>query len=91
MLGKAAQDPNPEMKNAVASLCGKLCVTLDNKIVPYCKGIVESLVLNLQHQHSKVRKQTLVGLRDVLCAKGAEPFIDGNPIAQFKFTMNDRS
>ena len=47
MLGKAAQDPNPEMKNAVASLCGKLCVTLDSQIGPYCKGIVESLVLNL--------------------------------------------
>lgn len=71
MLGKAAQDPNPEMKNKVAYFCGQLALTLDKQVGGYFKTVVDSLIHNLTHQHSKVRKETLRGLRDVLTAKGA--------------------
>lgn len=57
----------------------------------YLKNTVDSLVQNLSHQHSKVRKNTLRGLKDVLACKGAEPFMDGATLVQLKFTMNDRS
>ena len=91
MLGKAAQDPNPEMKNKVAYFCGQLALTLDKAVGSYFKTVVDSLVHNLTHQHSKVRKQTLKGLRDVLTAKGAAQFLEGPALAQLKFAMNDRS
>lgn len=91
MLGKVALDQNPEMKNKVASFCGKLALALEKKVGGYLKTAVDGLVMNLQHQHSKVRKQTIRGLKDVLCCKGAEPFMEGNTIMQLKFSMNDRS
>jgi hypothetical protein len=71
MLGKAAQDSNPDMKIIVASFCGRLALTLDKQVGSYFKTVVDSLIHNLTHQHSKVRKQTLRGLKDVLTAKGA--------------------
>lgn len=91
MLGKALADANPEMKNAGAALAGKICTALKNNAGPYMKGVIESLIGNLAHQHSKVRKQTLKGLKDVVVCKGAEPYMEGNPLHQLKFTMNDRS
>ena len=54
------------------------------------KGVVAGLTANLTHQHSKVRKVTLKGLRDVLVARGAESNL-GDAIAQLKYSMNDRS
>ena len=51
---------------------------------------VEGLTLNLTHQHSKVRKVTLRGLKDVIVAKNAEPFLhDSVPV--LRVIMNDRS
>ena len=91
MLGKAGADSNPDMKIKCASFCGTLAVKLDKKVGSYMKSIVDSLVQNLQHQHSKVRKATLRGLKDILCARGAEPFLEGNTMAQLRFSMNDRS
>ena len=81
MLGKAGQDSNPEMKNKCASFCAQMAVKLDKQVGSYMKSIVESLTQNLAHQHSKVRKATLRGLKDVLSAKGAEPFFEGNTMA----------
>ena len=79
------------MKIKFASFCGTLAVKLDKKVGSYMKSIVDSMVANLAHQHSKVRKATLRGLRDVLAAKGAEPFFEGNTMAQLRFSLNDRS
>ena len=90
MISKAALDANPDMKSKSASFAGELCVALKDKCGHYMKNTVLSLVKNLQHQHSKVRKATLLGLRDVLVTKGAEPFIE-EAITQLKFAINDRS
>ena len=54
------------------------------------KNVVVGLTANLTHQHSKVRKSTLRGLKDVIVAKGAEGFL-GDPIPQLKYSQNDRS
>ena len=72
MLGKAVADSNPDMKLKSASFCGKIALTLGKKIGQFMGSPVESLMANLTHQHSKVRKRTLQGLRDVMCCKGAE-------------------
>ena len=69
------------MKIAGAAFAGKLCVALKNNAVGgYMKGVIGSLVGNLAHQHSKVRRLTLKGLKDVAICKGAEPFMEGNPL-----------
>ena len=91
MLGRAATDPNPEMKIKCARFAGRLATALGKTVGPYFKSTVDGLVSNLSHQHSKVRKQTLIGLKDVLGCKGAEPFFEGAAMDQLKFTMNDRS
>ena len=75
MLSKAAADSNPEMKQKVATFAGTLCTELRDTAGNYMKATVAALTANLSHQHSKVRKVTLRGLKDVLVARGAEPFI----------------
>jgi hypothetical protein len=91
MLSKALLDQNPEMKNITAKFCGKLATTLGKRVGSYMKAITDSLSSNLAHQHSKVRRETLKGMRDVLACKGAEPYMEGSCIAQLRFSMNDRS
>ena len=91
MLGRAAADPNPDMKIKAANFASNLALALDKRVGSYFRTTVEGLVGNLQHQHSKVRKATLTGLKDVLACKGAEPMFEGNTMQQLKFTMNDRS
>jgi hypothetical protein len=54
------------------------------------RNTVVSLVKNLHHQHSKVRKSTLLGLQDVLACRGAETFLE-DALPQLKYVMNDRS
>ena len=56
MLAKAALDPNPEMKIKVALFAGRLAIALDRKVGSYFKNTIDGLILNLTHQHSKVRK-----------------------------------
>ena len=54
------------------------------------QATVKALSTNLTHQHSKVRKVTLQGLKDVIVARGAERYVE-EAIPQLKFSMNDRS
>jgi hypothetical protein len=80
MLGKATQDANPDMKNKCATFAGHLAISLEKKVGGYLKTVIEALVGNLAHQHSKVRKMTLKGLKEVVVCKGAECFLEGNPL-----------
>ena len=91
MLAKALLDQNPDMKNQAARFSGKLATTLGKRVGSYMKAITDSLTQNLAHQHSKVRRETMKGLRDVVVCKGAEPFVEGSTLAQLRFTSNDRS
>jgi len=56
MLGRGAQDQNPEMKTKCAHFAGKLCISLGKQAGGYMKNLIEAMTMNLQHQHSKVRK-----------------------------------
>ena len=56
MLGKALLDANPQMKIKAASFAEDFCEKLGAKAGPYMKKVVHSLVENLKHQHSKVRR-----------------------------------
>jgi hypothetical protein len=62
MLSKAATDANPEMKQKAARFGGEICRELKDKVGSYMRNTVISLIKNLHHQHSKVRKSTLLGL-----------------------------
>jgi hypothetical protein len=62
MLSKAVTDANPEMKQKAARFGSDLCKELKDKVGGYMRNTVISLVKNLHHQHSKVRKSTLLGL-----------------------------
>jgi hypothetical protein len=62
MLSKAITDANPEMKQKGAKFVADLCRALNEKVGSYMRNTVVSLVKNLHHQHSKVRKSTLLGL-----------------------------
>ncbi len=90
MLSKALQDSNPEMKIKAAKFASDLCSALGEKAGGYMKATVGALVKNLQHQHSKVRKATLLGLKEVVVCRGAEGYLE-DAISQLKFNMNDRS
>ena len=90
MLGRAATDSNPEMKQKVATFTGKMCRELPNQAGHHMKMLVIGLTANLTHQHSKVRKITLRGLKDVIVARGAEGFLT-DTVGQLKYSMNDRS
>ena len=59
MISKAATDANPEMKQKSAKFAGEICRELKEKVGTYMKNTIISLVKNLHHQHSKVRKSTL--------------------------------
>ena len=90
MLGNALTDPNPEMKIVASKFASHLAQALDKRVGGYFRTTADSMVQNLSHQHSKVRKQTLLGMKDVMATAGAEPFFEHN-MQQLKFTMNDRS
>lgn len=49
MLGKATQDPNPDMKNKCASFAGHLAISLEKKVGGYLKPVIEALIGNLAH------------------------------------------
>ena len=47
MLPKALQDANPDMKSEAAKFASKLCRDISEKVGPYMKSTVISLVKNL--------------------------------------------
>jgi hypothetical protein len=67
-----------------------LATALPEKCGSFMKLTVEGLTVNLGHQHSKVRKITLSGLQDVICAKNAELFLSDS-ISKLRLVMNDKS
>ena len=89
-LARSTHDENPEMKQKISSFASQLAVALPEKCGHFMKTTVDGLTANLGHQHSKVRKVTLRGLKDVVCARNAELFLVDS-IATLRLVMNDRS
>ena len=90
MLGRACDDPNPEMKSKGAQFAAAMCRDLRKETGHFMRSTVVALTSNLQHQHSKVRKVTLKSLEDIIIANGAEAFLI-ETFGQLRYTMNDRS
>lgn len=90
MLGRACDDPNPEMKQKGAQFAAAMCRDLRRETGDFMRSTVVALTANLCHQHSKVRKVTLRSLEDIMIANGAEAFLV-ETFGQLRYTMNDRS
>jgi hypothetical protein len=56
---------------ATCQLIENMCKKLRSNIGHHCTNIVKSLSLNLTHQHSKVRKATLITLGKLLVTESA--------------------
>lgn len=78
------------MKQRASTFAAALSIALKEKCGGFLKLTVDGLTLNLNHQHSKVRKVTLKGLQEVVCARNAELFLMDS-IGPLRMTMNDRS
>lgn len=76
MLAALLEDPNPDMKNLAASFATALALEEKVKAGKYFRETIAKLTLNLQHNHSKVRKSTIRALKEVVAAKGAETHAD---------------
>jgi len=90
MLAALLEDANPDMKTLAAAFATALALEEQVKAGKYFRETIAKLTLNLQHNHSKVRKATLLALKEVVAAKGAETHAD-LPLAQLKQNCNDRS
>lgn len=89
MLSKVLLDANPDMKNKASDFTSKLWEWLPEKVGSRTKKIVISLTENLKHQHSKVRKSSLNGLKTVIGCRNANEFL-AEALPQLKMTINDR-
>ena len=66
MITILLKDPCPEIKTNLAKFIQNLCKVLNKEIGVHSKGILNSLCLNLKHQHNKIRKITTSALCDLL-------------------------
>ena len=56
MLGVILRDQFPEIKVQASQLISELSKAMKEEIGKYAKQIIESLCLNMKHQHNKIRK-----------------------------------
>jgi hypothetical protein len=76
MITILLKDPCPEIKSNLAKFIQNLCKNLNKEIGLHSKGILNSLCLNLKHQHNKIRKITTSALCDLLLCENAGNLID---------------
>ena len=90
MLGIILKDQFPEIKVQVSQLISDLSKTMKNEIGNYAKQIIESLCLNMKHQHNKIRKISITSLVDLLLCNEAGNLID-ECIPSFTIVSNDKN
>ena len=76
MIAVLLKDPCPDIKSNLAKFIQNLCKVLNKEIGVHSKGILNSLCLNLKHQHNKIRKITTCALCDLLLCDNAGSLID---------------
>ena len=76
MITILLKDPCLEIKSNLAKFIQNLCKVLNKEIGVHSKGILNSLCLNLKHQHNKIRKITTCALCDLLLCDNAGSLID---------------
>ena len=89
-LSRSCGDSNPEMKQKAATFASSLAKAHPDKCGQFMKLTIDAMTLNLGHQHSKVRRVTLMGMMDVCVARNAESFLTDN-LVHLRVVMNDRS
>ena len=90
MLGIILKDQFPEIKVQVSQLISELSKAMKNEIGNYAKQIIESLCLNMKHQHNKIRKISITSLVDLLLCNEAGNLID-ECIPSFTAVSNDKN
>ena len=90
MLGVILKDQFPEIKVQVSQLISELSKVMKDEIGNYAKQIIESLCLNMKHQHNKIRKISIISLVDLLLCNEAGNLID-ECIPAFTNVSNDKN
>ena len=90
MLGVILKDQFPEIKVQVSQLISELSKVMKEEIGNYAKQIIESLCLNMKHQHNKIRKISIISLVDLLLCNEAGNLID-ECIPAFTNVSNDKN
>ena len=90
MLGVILKDQFPEIKVQVSHLISELAKEMKSDIGIYAKQIIESLCLNMKHQHNKIRKISTTSLVDLLLCNEAGNLID-ECIPAFTIISNDKN
>ena len=90
MLGVILRDQFPEIKVQVSQLISELAKVMKEEIGNYAKQIIESLCLNMKHQHNKIRKISIISLVDLLLCNEAGNLID-ECIPAFTNVSNDKN
>jgi len=90
MLGVILKDQFPDIKVSVSQFISELSKEMKNDIGNYAKQIIESLCLNMKHQHNKIRKISTTSLVDLLLCNEAGNLID-ECIPSFTIISNDKN
>ena len=90
MLGVILRDQFPEIKVQASQLISELSKAMKEEIGKYAKQIIESLCLNMKHQHNKIRKISIISLVDLLLCNEAGNLID-ECIPAFTAISNDKN
>ena len=76
MLTVLLKDPCPDLKMKLSEFVMIICAKMKNEFGAHAKGVVNSLCLNLKHQHNKIRKITTNAIVDVLLCDNAGMLYD---------------
>lgn len=90
MLGIILKDQFPEIKVQVSILISDLSKIMKDDLGNYAKQIIESICLNMKHQHNKIRKISITSLIDLLLCNEAGNLID-ECIPSFNAVANDKN
>ena len=90
MLGIILKDQFPDIKVQVSQLISEISKVMKDEIGNYAKQIVESLCLNMKHQHNKIRKISITSLVDLLLCNEAGNLID-ECIPSFTIVSSDKN
>jgi len=90
MLGVILKDQFPDIKVSVSQFISELSKEMKDDIGNYAKQIIESLCLNMKHQHNKIRKISTTSLIDLLLCNEAGNLID-ECIPSFTIISNDKN
>lgn len=90
MIGVVLKDQFPELKSQTSSFISELSKVLNKEIGSHAKSIIDSLCLNMAHQHNKIRKISTISLIDLLLCDEAANFID-DCYPSFVLISNDKN